>query len=71
MSARMRSTTAFVTLFGRLLSQYFQKWKQGALTKKVKLDKDFKIKLIRLFRANLSIAFNRWRVNRSAMVIEM
>ena len=60
-----------MTLFGRLVSQYFQKWKQGAATKAVKLDNDFKIHLIKLYRQKLAQAFNLWRVNRSAMVIEM
>ena len=60
-----------MTLFGRLVSQYFQKWKQGAATKAVKLDNDFKVRLIKLYRQKLAQAFNLWRVNRSAMVIEM
>jgi len=71
MSTKRRATSALVTVFGRLLHQYFEKWRQGATTKRVQLDSDFKVKLIKLYRAKLSRAFNVWRVNRSAMVIEM
>lgn len=35
------------------------------------LDNDFKVKIIKLYKGKLSKAFNLWRVNRSAMVIEM
>jgi len=60
-----------MTVFGKRLSQYFQKWKNGAITKARKMDKDFKIRLIKLYRSKLEKAFNLWRVNRSAMVIEI
>jgi len=47
---KQRATNAFMTLFGRQISQYFQKWKNGAAVKAVRLDKDFKIRLIKLYR---------------------
>ena len=71
LASKKRATTAFMTLFGRLLSQYFQKWKNGAVTKGVKLNANLKIRLIKLYRRRLEQAFNLWRVNRSAMIIEM
>ena len=56
----------------------WQGWKPGvggckarAVTKARKMDKDFKIRLIKLYRCKLEKAFNQWRVNRSAMVIEI
>ena len=35
------------------------------------MDRNFKIKLIKLFRGKLQAAFDVWRNNRSAKVIEM
>jgi len=62
---------AFMTLFGRQLSQYFNHWKHASIKKKTVLNGEFKMRLIKLFRGKLEKAFNLWRVNRSAMVIDM
>ena len=66
-----RATTAFVTVFGRLVSQYFQRWKEGAKYKGTAVNQKFKMRLIKLYRSKLEKAFNLWRVNRSTMVIDM
>ena len=62
--AQKRATNVFVTVFGRLLSQYFQMWKNGAVSKAVLMDQKFKIKLIKLYRGKLEKAFNLWKVNK-------
>ena len=62
---------AFMTLFGRQLSQYFNHWKNSAITKKTKTNGDFKQRLIKLYRSKIEKAFNLWRVNRAAMIIDM
>ena len=36
--SQKRATSAFVTVFGRLISQYFQKWKNTAMTKNVTIN---------------------------------
>lgn len=58
-------------MFGRLLSQAFHRWKNCATYKKVEVDNNFKIRLVKLYRDKLSKAFNLWKVNRAASVIEM
>ena len=68
---KKRSTTAIMTLFGRLLSQAFHRWKNCATYKKVEVDNNFKIRLVKLYRDKLSKAFNLWKVNRAASIIEM
>ena len=68
---KKRGTTAIMTLFGRLLSQAFHRWKNCATYKKVEVDNNFKIRLVKLYRDKLSKAFNLWKVNRAASVIEM
>lgn len=62
---------AFVTLFGRLLSQAFHRWKNCAQYKAKELDGSFKIHLIKLYRGKLSKAFNKWRVNRAVVAMEL
>ena len=41
------------------------------MTKGIMMNKNFKIRLVKLYRSKLEKCFNLWRVNRSAMVIEM
>lgn len=66
-----RATSAFVTVFGRLLSQYFQKWKNTAMTKNVTFNQTFRIKLIKLYHDKLAKAFHLWKLNKQANTIEM
>ena len=68
---RQRATKAFITLFGKQLSQAFYRWKHCATYKAVELDQNFKMRLVKLFRGKLAAAFNLWRVNRAAAAIEM
>ena len=68
---KQRATNAFITLFGRQLSQAFHRWKNCSKYKAVELDKNFKIRIVKLFRGKLSQAFNLWRKNRASMAIEM
>lgn len=53
LSERKRATKAFMTLFGRKIAQYFQKWKHGAITKGIKMNQNFKIRLVKLYRSKL------------------
>ena len=69
--SQKRATSAFVTVFGRLISQYFQKWKNTAMTKNVTINQTFKIKLIKLYRDKLAKAMNLWKVNKQALTIDM
>ena len=71
MQSQKRATSAFVTVFGRLVSQYFQKWKNTAMTKNVTINQTFKIKLIKLYRDKLAKAMNLWKVNKQALTIDM
>ena len=58
-----------MTLFGRMLSQYFHHWRKQASHNTVVINTSLRLRIVKLHRDSLQKAFNLWREGRSWAVI--